>query len=127
MKNLENFLHPSAQASFARLLQDLANESKIQIILTTHSPYFLSQHKPDSNILLERKLERKKLRDTYKIKTDQESWMEPYALALGILNQEFTPWKELIFNKSNKLLLVEGQIDVEYLRFFKTINMVKML
>src|SRR5690606_38197962 len=53
----ESFLHPSAQAEFGKLLQDLATEFKIQIITTTHSPFLLSSlDDPTSNILLERRI-----------------------------------------------------------------------
>ena len=39
----ESFLHPSAQAEFGRVLRALAKDLKIQTIVTTHSPYMLSQ------------------------------------------------------------------------------------
>ncbi|MCB2037157.1 MAG: AAA family ATPase [Ottowia sp.] len=38
----ESFLHPYAQAEFGRVLQDLAGEFGVQVIVTTHSPYLLS-------------------------------------------------------------------------------------
>lgn len=52
----ESFLHPSAQAEFGRVVIDLANELKIQTIVTTHSPYMLCQNNIASNILLTRKI-----------------------------------------------------------------------
>jgi putative ATP-dependent endonuclease of OLD family len=51
----ESFLHPSAQAEFGKVLNNLAEDFKVQIIATTHSPYMLNQKKPNANILLERK------------------------------------------------------------------------
>ena len=38
----ESFLHPSAQAEFGRVLQDLAEEFGVQVLVTTHSPYLLN-------------------------------------------------------------------------------------
>jgi hypothetical protein len=35
----ESFLHPSAQAEFGRVLQDLSEEFGVQILATTDSPY----------------------------------------------------------------------------------------
>lgn len=63
----ESFLHPSAQAEFGRILQDLAEEFKVQVITTTHSPYLLSQERPDSNILFDRRVYRHQLQDTYRV------------------------------------------------------------
>lgn len=86
----ESFLHPSAQAEFGKLLQDLATEFQIQIITTTHSPFLLSSlDDPTSNILLERKVEKRKLRETYKVNTSGKDWKKPFALALGIEGAEF--------------------------------------
>ena len=48
----ESFLHPQAQAEFGRVLQDFADELKIQILVTTHSPYFLSIKSPSNNIFI---------------------------------------------------------------------------
>src|SRR5690242_1954760 len=63
----ESFLHPSAQAEFGRILQDLASEFRVQVITTTHSPYLLSQERPDSNILLDRREYYHQLRETYRV------------------------------------------------------------
>ena len=65
----ESFLHPSAQAEFGRILQDLADEFQIQVIVTTHSPYLLSKSKPASNILLKRSTEYGQLRETQVVDT----------------------------------------------------------
>ena len=40
----ESFLHPSAQAEFGRLIQDLSEEFKVQVIVATHSPYLSLIH-----------------------------------------------------------------------------------
>ena len=87
----ESFLHPSAQAEFGRIIQDLAEEFKVQVITTTHSPYLLSQSRPDSNILLDRKEYYHQLRETYQVDVSGERWMEPFGLALGISKEEFRP------------------------------------
>ncbi len=110
----ESFLHPSAQAEFGRILQDLSEEFKVQVIATTHSPYMLSQEKPNSNILLERQVVKNQLRETTQVDTSGEDWMEPFGLALGVDNREFEPWKDLFFSNSDSILLVEGEIDKEY-------------
>jgi putative ATP-dependent endonuclease of OLD family len=115
----ESFLHPSAQAEFGRVIQDLAEEFKVQIIVTTHSPYLLSQNKPESNILLERKLVRRQIRETVRVDTSGERWMEPYAVSLGIRDKEFMFWRDAFFTTSKALLLVEGEIDKEYFELLR--------
>jgi putative ATP-dependent endonuclease of the OLD family len=110
----ESFLHPSAQAQFGRVIQDLASEFKIQVIVTTHSPYMLSKKLATSNILLERKIENGQTRRTLLMDTAGENWMEPFGLALSINNHEFKPWKKLFVNGSEKILLVEGPTDQGY-------------
>jgi hypothetical protein len=86
----------------------------VQVIVASHSPYFLSQQRPESNILLSRKLGAGQLRATEKISVESDNWMEPFALNLGLSNPEFEPWKAIFFSKTNKILLVEGEIDKEY-------------
>jgi predicted ATP-dependent endonuclease of OLD family len=115
----ESFLHPLAQAEFGSILQDLSEEFGVQIIVTTHSPYLLSQEKPQCNILLDRKIVRKKLRQTERTDTTGDKWMEPFSLSLGIDNNEFKPWKELFFNIHKSILLVEGDIDLKYFELLK--------
>jgi putative ATP-dependent endonuclease of OLD family len=110
----ESFLHPLAQAEFGRVLQDLSEEFKVQLIVTTHSPYLLSQDRPESNILLKRRVTRGQLRATERADTTGANWMEPFALALGIADDEFRPWRELFFSRPESLLLVEGETDREY-------------
>lgn len=112
----ESFLHPSAQAEFGKLLQDLATEFQIQIITTTHSPFILSNlEDPTSNILLERNIDRKKLRETIRVETSGKDWKKPFSLALGIDSPEFDNIRNVFFSNSNSLLLVEGDTDREYL------------
>ncbi len=110
----ESFLHPSAQAEFGRILQDLSQEFGIQVITTTHSPYLLSTGNPTSNILLERKIFHKQPRETIRIETTGENWMQPFGIALGVDSAEFSPWKDLFFNQSKSILLAEGEIDKTY-------------
>jgi putative ATP-dependent endonuclease of the OLD family len=115
----ESFLHPSAQAEFGRILQDLAEEFKVQVITTTHSPYLLSLERPDSNILLDRREYYHQLRETYRVDVSGDGWMEPFGLALGISGEEFRPWRELFFNKADSILLVEGETDKEYFKMLQ--------
>lgn len=117
----ECFLHPQAQAEFGRILQDLANQLKIQIITTTHSPYLLSFKSPDSNILINRNTKPKsKDSSSHVIDTHTDKWYEPFAVALGINPADFGPMKDLIFSDHSKILLVEGVIDKDYFEFFQT-------
>jgi hypothetical protein len=115
----ESFLHPSAQAEFGRVIQDLSEEFRVQVVTTTHSPYMLSIDKPESNILLARRLYWNQLKETYRVDTVGPTWMEPFGLALGVDNKEFEPWKNLFFAKSDSILLVEGDIDVEYFELLR--------
>ena len=115
----EAFLHPSAQAEFGNVLQDLSEEFKVQVIVTTHSPYMLSQAAPSSNLLLERRFERQKMRETQCIDTSGDKWMEPFGIALGIDNDQFLPWQKALFSKHDKLLLVEGETDKEYFELLR--------
>ncbi|TDK50708.1 ATP-dependent nuclease [Antarcticimicrobium luteum] len=90
----ESFLHPSAQAEFGRVLNNLAEDFGIQILATTHSPYMLNQTKPEANILLERKVSRKKLKETVRMDVSGDDWMLPFADNLGVVSGEFIPWKK---------------------------------
>lgn len=116
----ECFLHPQAQAEFGRILQDLANQFQIQIITTTHSPYLLSFKSPESNILIDRNTKpRSKDSCSHIIDTHSEKWYEPFAVALGVNQSDFGPMKDIIFSENSKILLVEGNIDKEYMLFFQ--------
>lgn len=110
----ESFLHPSAQAEFGKLLQDLATEFQIQIIVTTHSPFLLSNIDVSANILLERSIKFRKPRETYRVDTTGKDWKKPFALALGIEGPEMDNVKNLFFSQSSSILLVEGDTDKEY-------------
>jgi len=115
----ESFLHPSAQAEFGRVLQQISNEFGVQVITTTHSPYMLNQSSPESNILLERTVKSKHLRETQKVDTSGENWMEPFGVVLGLANEEFQPWREIFFSESKSHLLVEGKTDKEYFELLR--------
>lgn len=115
----ESFLHPSAQAEFGKVLNNLAEDFSIQIVTTTHSPYMLNQNNPSANLLLERKIIRKRLKETTQIETSGDDWMLPFADNLGVVADEFIPWKRIIGSANSRILLVEGEIDVEYLVFVK--------
>lgn len=110
----ESFLHPSAQAEFGRVLIDLANELKIQTIVTTHSPYMLCQKNVQSNVLLGRKVSYGKTKATEVIPIQEENWMEPFGSILGLNNAEFSAWKDVIFSGKQCVLMVEGDIDKKY-------------
>lgn len=114
----ESFLHPSAQAEFGRILQDIAAEFKIQIIVATHSPYLLSHKDPSANILLERNLNSQN-KGSQIIDTKGDKWHEPFALSLGIKGDDFGPLKTTIFSESNEIILVEGETDKAYLELLK--------
>ncbi len=116
----ESFLHPLAQAEFGRVLQDLAEEFRVQTIVTTHSPYLLSQERPESNILLERKVVRRQLRQTERVDTSGEKWMEPFSLSLGLSDEAFAPWKGLFFSQPEAVVLVEGDTDQEYIEMLRS-------
>jgi predicted ATP-dependent endonuclease of OLD family len=115
----ESFLHPSAQGEFGRLLQELADEFKVQVIVTTHSPYMLSMESQSSNILLRRSIEKGKLRATSVVDTTGENWMEPFGQALGLDNTHFAPWKNAVFSKTDEILLCEGETDKAYFEMLK--------
>ncbi len=114
----ESFLHPSAQAEFGRILQDLATEFKIQIIVATHSPYLLSHKSPSANILLE-KNQTSLNKGSEIVDTSGDKWHEPFALSLGISGNDFGPLKSTIFSGSSDIILVEGETDREYLELLK--------
>lgn len=111
----ESFLHPSAQAELGRVLQALADEFQVQVIVTTHSPYLLNVGNSASNILLRRRTIHKNVRDTECVDTTGSDWMAPFGQALGLDAEEFRPWKDLILSGSDAVLLVEGETDKEYL------------
>jgi predicted ATP-dependent endonuclease of OLD family len=118
----ESFLHPSAQAEFGRVLRELASDLGIQTIVTTHSPYMLSQENPKSNILLDRKEYRGKLKESYVVEIDERTWMEPFSEILGLDNSEFSNWRDVILSNTNRVLLVEGEIDKEYFSHIQSLK-----
>jgi putative ATP-dependent endonuclease of OLD family len=110
----ESYLHPSAQAEFGTTLRDLAEEFKIQVIVTTHSPYLLSLDEPTANILLCRNIVKNRLRETECIDTAGDKWVEPFSLALGLSESDLGPWRHALFSGMDAVLLVEGDIDQKY-------------
>jgi len=115
----ESFLHPSAQAEFGRVLQDLAEEFEVQVIVTTHSPYLLNLKEPGSNVLLRRRTLYRQLRETERVDTSGDNWMAPFGQALGLDTEEFKPWKSMLLAASDALLLVEGDTDKEYFEMLR--------
>ena len=112
-------MHPSAQAEFGRVVQDISSEFGVQVITTTHSPYMLSKERPSSNILIERKIVRGHFRGSTQVDTNDQKWMEPFSLVLGLSSEEFKPWRDLLFNQSDSVLLVEGATDKEYFEMLR--------
>lgn len=119
----ESFLHPSAQAEFGRVLIDLANELKIQTIVTTHSPYMLCQKNIRSNVLLGRKAHYGKAKETEVIEVQDHNWMEPFSSILGLNNVEFSPWKDVLFSGKQCVLMVEGVIDRQYFEHIHSLGL----
>jgi putative ATP-dependent endonuclease of the OLD family len=115
----ESFLHPSAQAEFGRVLQDLAEEFRVQVLVTTHSPYLLNLNDPTSNILLRRRTAYRQLRETERADTSGDNWMAPFGQALGLDADEFEPWKAMLLGSAEAILLVEGDIDKEYFELLR--------
>ena len=115
----ESFLPPSAQAEFGRVLQDLAEEFQVQVIVTTHSPYLLSMQEPESNILLRRKAVRRQFRDTERVTVTADNWMAPFGEALGLDAEEFKPWRALLTSESDAILMVEGETDKAYFEMLR--------
>lgn len=115
----ESFLHPSAQAEFGRVLQDLAEEFGVQVIVTTHSPYLLSIARPESNVLLERKMYYSQVRETQRRNSTSDDWMAAFADVLGVSSEEIRPWRALFGSGSQKILLVEGDTDRQYLEMLR--------
>ncbi|MDB6179179.1 AAA family ATPase [Paracoccus sp. Z330] len=115
----ESFLHPSAQSDFGQVLAGLADEHDIQIIATTHSPYLLNMKEPLANTLLDRKTFRGALKETVRVSTDGEKWMLPFSKILGVVPEEFQEWSQIFSAGTGQVVLVEGDIDVEYFAYFK--------
>jgi putative ATP-dependent endonuclease of the OLD family len=123
----ESFLHPSGQAEFGRVLRKLANDLEIQIIVTTHSPYMLSQDDVRCNVLLDRKIVRNKIKQTEKIDLQDSNWMEPFSLILGLDNSDFESWKSVLSSNKKSVLLVEGDIDKSYLEHISSLNIPRFM
>ena len=115
----ESFLHPSAQAEFGRVLQDLADEFRVQVLVTTHSPYLLNLKEPTSNILLRRRTAYRQVRETERVDTSGDNWMAPFGQALGLDAEEFKPRKAILLAGADMVLLVEGETDREYFEMLR--------
>lgn len=115
----ESFLHPSAQAEFGRVLQDLAEEFQVQVLVTTHSPYLLSLKEPRANVLLRRRTAYRQPRETERVDTSGDNWMAPFGHALGLDTDEFRPWKSMLLTAGDAVILVEGETDKEYFEMLR--------
>jgi predicted ATP-dependent endonuclease of OLD family len=114
----EAFLHPSAQCNFGRVLEDIANEMGVQLLVSSHSPFLLSHSTATSNYLLERCTKRGKQYETRLVDTSGDGWLKPYSESLGMSRDELGPWNDIIQSSSGKILVVEGEIDVEYISLY---------
>ncbi len=119
----ESFLHPSAQAEFGRVIRSLARELQVQILITTHSPYMLCQEHPESNILLNRKVSRGKLKESNVVPVTAEKWMEPFGEILGLQDESVEPWSHVVKAKKDNAILVEGDIDKEYIEHIASLGL----
>src|SRR5260370_35706889 len=111
IEETESFLHPSAQAEFGRVLQDLSEEFGVQILATTHSPYMLNQGNPGSNILLNRCMKKKQPREPDKVCTRANNWLHPFPLASGLESKASAPCRTLFFAETSKIPLEAGAPD----------------
>ncbi len=118
----ESFLHPSAQAEFGRLLSSLAVDYGIQIIVTTHSPYMLNRNDIANNLLVQRKRKTSKTTGSEIIEPKGSEWMIPFSEHLGISRTEFDQWASICCSSSKRVLLVEGEIDKEYIEHLQTLT-----
>jgi putative ATP-dependent endonuclease of OLD family len=119
----ESFLHPSAQAEFGRVIRGLARELEIQIIITTHSPYMLCQEHPESNVLLDRKVFRNRLKETAVVEVSNDKWMEPFSEILGLNHEAVEPWGDVVKASRDNAILVEGTIDKSYLEHISSLGL----
>jgi putative ATP-dependent endonuclease of OLD family len=103
----ETFLHPSAQRKLGNILHEIA--STTQILLTTHSPIFVSRKSPKSNVLLRRE-NRDSRFQTVTVKLPAEDPLKPVRESLGTSLADSLALHELV-------ILVEGVSDVT---IFKT-------
>lgn len=118
----ESFLHPSAQSEFGRVIRELARELEIQIIITTHSPYMLCQEELKSNILLDRRTHRGKLKEAVVVDVSAERWMEPFSKILGLNDEAIKPWRGVVEASANNIIFVEGISDKEYLEYISSLE-----
>jgi len=126
----ESFLHPSAQSGFGRVIEDLSKEFNIQIVTSSHSPFLLSRRAPGSNLLLERSIRRGKQMDSVVVDTSGENWAAPFATALGISTDELHPWIGVLHGNDDATLVVEGDLDKQYIENYiqkKNFNMLSKI
>jgi putative ATP-dependent endonuclease of the OLD family len=116
----ESYLHPSAQAEFGRLLQQLSGELNVQLIIATHSPFMLNTTNPSANILLTRTQVSGKRLGTCVVDTNGEKWMSPFADHLGVSPTEFTELRSLFQGARQATLFVEGETEVRLFEHFKS-------
>lgn len=65
---VENSLHPQAQRRFVKYLLELSRQKRIQIILSTHSPFVLEELPPIARIMLLQSQSEKEI--LYEVSTD---------------------------------------------------------
>lgn len=115
-------LHPSLQSILREQLEMLTHETKCRIILTTHSIYVLNNLNNRVNTYVSSKTKSgfilEKITDFHSNNHNYEN-NQIWDL-LGYNKQ-----KDLHIDKDDKLILVEGDTDVIYYKFFNTIKPIK--
>ncbi len=100
----EVFLHPQKARYFETVLQRLT-ESGNQVFLTTHSPIFVSIHKPESVVIIRRTPEN----GTKSVQAAMSDLAENERKVLRLMTEFDAQRNELFFAK--KVFLVEGNTE----------------
>jgi putative ATP-dependent endonuclease of OLD family len=80
----------------------------------------LSHKEASANILIDRNLKPyARVKSSIIVEPDDSNWYEPFALSLGINGADFGPLKSTIFNDTNEVIFVEGEIDREYFELLR--------
>lgn len=114
----ENALHPIASRAAQRHLYELAEDSDWQVMMTTHSPYFINPLADHTTIVrLERKLGDKSPLTTRTYISDQIKFSDNEKEQLQALQQMDASFSEVFFGSYP--ILVEG--DTEHAAFIASI------
>jgi putative ATP-dependent endonuclease of the OLD family len=83
----------------------------------------LCQTNYKSNILLDRKVVRKKLMCTEVVDLSEDDWMHPFSEILGLDNTEFEAWRRVLDQDGDFVFLVEGMSDKEYIEHINSLGL----